>query len=54
MANITKTLKDARGYARTGLHRFHELSQGVRPTLDYAAKVASWLPVKLEDQYFNE
>jgi len=54
MPNITKTLKDARGYDRTGLHRFHEISQGVRPALDQAAKAASWLPVKLEDKFNNE
>jgi hypothetical protein len=51
---IEKRIKDARGYERTGFARFHELSQGVRPTLGDAAKPASWLPVKLKDEYFNE
>ena len=51
---IEKRIKDARGYERTGFSRFHELSQGVRPTLAEAAKPASWLPVKLKDEYFNE
>lgn len=52
--SITKTLKDARGYERTGFARFQEIAQGVRPALDQAAKPASWLPVKLKDEYFNE
>jgi hypothetical protein len=51
---IEKRIKDARGYERTGFARFHELSQGVRPTLAEAAKPASFLPVKLKDEYFNE
>lgn len=51
---IEKRIKDARGYERTGFSRFHELSQGVRPTLGDVAKPASWLPVKLKDEYFNE
>jgi hypothetical protein len=51
---IEKRIKDARGYERTGFGRFHELSEGVRPTLAEAAKPASWLPVKLKDEYFNE
>lgn len=51
---ITKQLKDARGYERTGFGRFHELAEGVRPALGDVAKPASWLPVKLKDEYFNE
>ena len=53
-SNIPKTLKDARGYERTGFERFHSLSEGIHPTLDHAAKPASFLPVKLKDEFRNE
>lgn len=51
---ITPTLKDARGYGRTGFDRYHEISQGVRPALGDVAKPADWLPVVLEDKFNNE
>lgn len=51
---IPKTLKDARGYERTGYDVFAEIAQGVRPALAEAAKPANWLPVVLEDKYNNE
>jgi len=51
---VVKTFKDARGYGRTGYSVYHELSQGVRPTLGEVAKPANWLPVLLQDQYVDE
>jgi hypothetical protein len=51
---IEKSLKDARGYGRSGYDVFAEISQGVRPTLAEQAKPANWLPVVLEDKYHNE
>lgn len=50
---IEKQLKDARGYQVYDF-LYHELSQGVRPTLGPVAKPANWLPVALEDKHFNE
>jgi hypothetical protein len=51
---ITKTLKDARGYERSGYDVYAEIAQGVRPALGDVAKPGDWLPVLLEDKYFNE
>lgn len=51
---IATTLKDARGYERSGYPGFQEMSQGVRPTLGPAAKPANWLPALLEDRKNNE
>ena len=50
---IEKQLKDARGYQVYDF-LYHELSQGVRPTLGPVAKPANWLPVQTEDKHFNE
>lgn len=52
--SITKQLKEARGYSRTGFQVYHEISDGRRPALGDVAKPANWLPVLLEDQYKNE
>jgi len=51
---IVPTLKDARGYERSGYPGFQEMSQGVRPTLGPAARPANWLPALLEDRKNNE